>query len=72
MLRDVELILIQMGFQLNLSMRNSCPVKEENVEIASTFSILLLLMIIMETIRLHMVMLHRKLIPAKKRRTYSL
>ncbi|MEH6994274.1 hypothetical protein V7075_16420 [Neobacillus drentensis] len=51
---------------------DSCPLKEEIVEIASTFSILLLLMIIMETIRLHMVMLHRKLIPEKKRRTYSL
>jgi hypothetical protein len=51
---------------------DSCPLKEENVEIASTFSILLLLMIKMETIRLHMVTLHRKLIPEKKQRTYSL
>ena len=36
---DVELILIQKVFQLFLSMRNSCPVKEEIVEIASTFSV---------------------------------
>jgi hypothetical protein len=66
---DVELILKQKAFQLFLSMHNSCPVKKKLSKLLLHFSVksyLLLRVIIMETIGLHMVMQHGKMLIPKK------